>query len=159
MITRLLWAVASFSFASACFAQTKSNQVCLSYEPAVVRVNGTLIRKTFPGPPNYESVRRGDKPETYWVLDLPRPVCVDQDQRSPDLNPAHKKVSQIQLVLPPDAYRKYKELIGKQVVATGTLFGRHTGHHHTLVLLTVSVLGLITLRNTSEAKGNTSISL
>jgi hypothetical protein len=42
--------------------------------------------------------------------------------------------------LAPDAYAAYKELVGKRVVASGTLFGAITGHHHTPVLLTVRTL-------------------
>ncbi len=30
--------------------------------------------------------------------------------------------------------------VGKKVLATGTLFGEHAGHHHTPVLLTVHTL-------------------
>src|SRR5271169_3126831 len=67
-------------------SQTSSG--CLSYESSVVTLNGTIIRKTFPGPPNYESVRRGDKPEVYWLIVLSRPICVDKDELNPDLNPA-----------------------------------------------------------------------
>jgi hypothetical protein len=43
--------------------QSTSLSPCLSYEPAVVTLSGTLVRKTFPGPPNYKSVKKGDKPE------------------------------------------------------------------------------------------------
>ena len=39
-----------------------------------------------------------------------------------------------------DSYKEYIDLVGKQVTATGTLFGEHTGHHHTPVLLTVRQL-------------------
>jgi len=43
-------------------------------------------------------------------------------------------VSDLQLVT-----EKYdKALVGRKVVATGTLFRAHTGHHHTKVLLTVN---------------------
>ncbi|WP_350304221.1 hypothetical protein [Photorhabdus viridis] len=29
-------------------------------------LDGTLLRITYPGPPNYENVENGDIPETYW---------------------------------------------------------------------------------------------
>jgi len=129
--------VLSFNFAAVCFAQTKSGQACLSYEPTVVKLQGTLARKTYPGPPNYEDVRKGDRPESSWFVVLSHPVCVDEDKESPDLNPAHQNIRSVQLVLTQEAYKKYKGLIGKRVIATGTLFGEHTGHHHTPVLLIV----------------------
>jgi hypothetical protein len=120
--------------------QTSTSVPCLSYEPVVVRIAGTLGRKTVPGPPNYESIRNGDRPETYWFVKLSKPICVGEDEKEPDLNLAKKDVGSIQLVLAPDAYAAYKELVGKRVVASGTLFGAITAHHHTPVLLTVRTL-------------------
>ena len=118
----------------------QSTPQCLSYEPAVVTLTGTLVRKTFPGPPNYESVKKGDKPETSWFLDLPESVCVNEDKIEPDLNPKQSGIHEIQLVLQPEQYRQHKGMIGRKVLATGTLFGEHTGHHHTPVLLAVRTL-------------------
>lgn len=123
-----------------CAGQTKSQAGCLSYEPSIVKLEGKLTRKTFPGPPNYESVRKGDRPETYWLLDLYRPVCVDQGPKGADLNGAQKDIRRVQLVINPEMYKEQAGLIGKRVVATGRLFGEITGHHHTPVLLTVTTL-------------------
>ena len=114
---------------------------CLSYEPSAVELHGTIIRETFPGPPNYASIRGGDKPEEYWFVVLSDPICVDQDKAEPDLNPAQKDIHKIQLVFrSADIYKTQKDLVGKRVVAKGMLFGANTGHHHTPVLLTVSTL-------------------
>src|SRR5258705_6434133 len=35
-------------------------------------------------------------------------------------------------------YDTYRSLLGRRVIASGTLFRAHTGHHHTKVLLTVT---------------------
>jgi hypothetical protein len=121
----------------ACVSQKLPSSQCLSYEPSVVSITGSLIRKTFAGPPNYESVTRGDQPETYWLLRLSRPVCVSEDKADPDLNPPRASINQIQLVLDPEVYKSEQSLVGSKVVARGTLFGAHTGHHHTPVLLSV----------------------
>jgi hypothetical protein len=123
---------------AACVAQTQSTNECISYEPSVVKLTGTLVRKTFPGPPNYESVRKGDRSETYWLLELPRPICVDESKEQRD--PAQKDVRRIQLVVNEETYKNQKALVGRRVVATGTLFGAITGHHHTPVLLQVKTL-------------------
>lgn len=120
--------------------QSTPQSQCLSYEPAVVTLSGTLVRKTFPGPPNYESVKTGDKPETSWFLDLPERVCVNEDKSEPDLNPKQSGIHEIQLVIQPEQYQQHKGMVGRKVLATGTLFGEHTGHHHTPVLLTVRTL-------------------
>jgi len=122
--------------------QTASSSGCLSYEPAAMSINGTLTRKTFAGPPNYESVRKGDRAETNWLIELHSPVCVFEDKTDPDLNPSQDRVSEIQLVLTREEYQMYKEMVGREVIAKGTLFGAHTGHHHTPVLLTTKSIEL-----------------
>jgi hypothetical protein len=81
-----------------------------------------------------------DKPEVYWLLNLAKPICVDEDTAEPGLNPAHKDIRAMQLVISAAFYKKYKNLVGHQVVVTGTLFGEHTAHHKTPVLLTISSL-------------------
>jgi hypothetical protein len=110
-----------------------SAQGCLSYEVAGVRLTGTISRKTFPGPPNYESIRRGDEPETYWILHLARPICT---VAAPD-NDAESNVNAIQLILAPKQYALYKKFVGgrARVRVTGKLLHAITGHHHTQVLL------------------------
>jgi hypothetical protein len=37
-----------------------------------ITLRGKLIRHTFPGVPNYESIEDGDYPETRWVLKIPK---------------------------------------------------------------------------------------
>jgi hypothetical protein len=114
---------------------------CLTYEPVTVELTGTILRKTFPGAPNYESIAKGDAPEVEWLLMLSSPVCVNADAADPDIYPARRNVREIQLAFP-DAktYERQKNLVGKSVTAKGTLFGSHTGHHHTAVVLTVTAL-------------------
>src|SRR5690242_5188894 len=56
---------------------------CLPYEPLIVELRGVLIQRTFPGPPNYESIRKGDRAETSWLLDRPDSICVQEDKASP----------------------------------------------------------------------------
>ena len=112
--------------------------LCLAYEPKVVTLIGTIRRQTFPGPPNYENVQKGDRPETYWMLSLEVPVCVTKDAKDPELNPAKQSVSELQLVLNDQkAYGKYGRFLGHRVIVRGALFGGITGHHHTEVLITV----------------------
>jgi hypothetical protein len=37
-----------------------ANQACVSYEPEAVKLSGVIKEHTFAGPPNYESVAKGD---------------------------------------------------------------------------------------------------
>ena len=111
-------------------------QPCVAYEPDTVSLTGTIKRRTFAGPPNYESVARGDQPEQVWVLRLARPICVSASGDQGE----EKNVSDLQLVFtdPEKEYPRYRSLLGRRVNVNGGLFQAHTGHHHTKVLLTVS---------------------
>jgi hypothetical protein len=108
----------------------------LSYEPTIVRIQGIIRQDTFPGPPNYESIKNGDKMEVYWILDLVSPVFVNGTPGD-DINKAESNVTKMQLVLLPKQYLSYKNLIRHKVIVTGTLFHGITGHHKTDVLVKV----------------------
>ncbi|MBI5344504.1 MAG: DUF4431 domain-containing protein [Deltaproteobacteria bacterium] len=116
--------------------EAKSGE-CLSYGPMKVKLAGTIVRKTFPGPPNYDSIEKGDEPETYWILKLTKPVCV-KGKHDDELNSETEKgIKNIHLVLDSGKYARYKHLVSKIVIAEGMLFHAHTGHHRTKVLMEV----------------------
>ena len=48
---------------------------CVSYERSVVELKGTLVRKTF--------ANAQGSPETYWLLELLLPICVNEDPKNP----------------------------------------------------------------------------
>jgi hypothetical protein len=108
---------------------------CLDYEPSAVALSGTIVRQTFPGPPNYESVARGDTPERVWILRLARPVCVNVADHY-DIHEVG--IKQFQLVLKPEFYRRFSHLVGKSATATGTLYHAYNGHHYKKLLLIVT---------------------
>ena len=121
----------------------QSPPACLAYEPSVVQLTGTIVRRTFPGPPNYTSVKQGDRPETAWLLILRQPICVQAVKDDSGMYPAEADIHEIQFSFAdPDGFKRYSDLVGtgKTVVVTGTLFGAHTGHHHTPVLMVVKTL-------------------
>ena len=113
-------------------------QVCLSYEPATVTLKGKISRKTFAGPPNYENVKKGDTPESYWILRLSKLICVNTDEKIIGGEKRERTVSNLQLILSGEQYAQYKGALGKRVEVSGKLMHAHTGHHHTNVLLTVT---------------------
>jgi hypothetical protein len=120
---------------SAVPAHSQNPSGCVSYEPSVVELTGTVVRKT--------STDAQTKPEKYWALELSRSVCVNQDPQEPNLNYAQKDVRLVQLVfLDQKMLERIKGLVGKKVIAKGTLFAGISAHHHTSVLMTVSALGV-----------------
>ena len=110
---------------------------CLAYEPADVTVTGKLKRHTFPGPPNFESVAKGDQRETGYYLVLKKAVCMNGNPDSPDAYP-QENVDFVQLFLSPQQFKALKSRLGKDVTLKGTLFARHTGHHHAPLILKVA---------------------
>jgi hypothetical protein len=125
--------VSKVSDANNLASQSQNPSSCLPYEPSVVELSGTIVRRTFPD--------AQDRPETYWYLDLSLPICVNPDPEDPDLNYAQKDVRSVQLVfLKHKMFVTNNNLVGKKVTARGTLFAGITAHHHASVLLTVSTL-------------------
>jgi hypothetical protein len=110
---------------------------CLNFEPEQVQLKGLLYSKSFPGPPNYEDIKNGDKEEIYWLIKVVKPFCVNE---SPQLS--RDKISnqsEVQLVISTelDFYKTKKSLLNKKVIVQGTLFPQMTGHHKTTVLIDV----------------------
>ena len=105
---------------------------CIRYGIDTVQLAGRLSRETFPGPPNYESVRRGDTPETGFYLTLTAPVCTMEDSTR-DLD----SITKLQLVLDSAGYARLRPSLGRTATVRGTLFGAATGHHHTPALVQV----------------------
>ena len=130
-----LFALIFFLFMPAAYA---SAQNCLTYETDGVKLTGTISKKTFPGPPNYESIKKGDTPETYWVLHLDKPICTTASSD----NDAEANVTDLQLILIQKQYALYRNYVGGKIPVTviGKLSHAITGHHHTPVLIEVKVL-------------------
>jgi hypothetical protein len=123
-------------------AKTSATADCLEYGP-VVQLAGKLVRQTFPGPPNFASVAQGDTPEVAWILHLDKPVCV-RARPGDDIDVAVSHLHDLQLVLGSDNnYQRAEELLSRRVIVSGVLFGAHTGHHHTPVLLAVKNIQLM----------------
>ncbi len=102
------------------------------YETQKVALTGTLIEKTFYGPPGYGEDPKHDVKEPVYILKLQRPITAVPDKQD-TTNERHDNVTEVQVVnmkqLP------LKSFLKKKVTVTGTLFSAITGHHHTQVLI------------------------
>ena len=113
----------------------------LHYEPETVELDGRLVIQAKFGPPNY-----GEQPKTDQRVRVPVLVLADRVSMLPSKEEGHDaqpvySVREIQLAFA-DSGTNYKNLIGKNVVVSGTLFHAHTGHHYTDVVLTVRSIEL-----------------
>ena len=113
--------------------QSASQPSCFRANVDTVSLTGVVGRRTFPGAPNFESTRRGDRAEQGLYLSLTKVICtIDDSVAGPK-----SKVQLIQLVLDSAGSAFLRNRLGQRVTLRGTLFGAHTGHHHADLLLTV----------------------
>ena len=114
---------------------------CLNYELQKVQLEGILYQKSFPGPPNYEDIKKGDKEEVYWLIKTTKKFCVNDTKDNWTVKLVNQ--SEVQLIIMDpvfDLYETKKSLLGKKVMVKGTLFPQMSGHHKTEVLITVESL-------------------
>jgi hypothetical protein len=109
---------------------------CVKYEPETVTLTGRVSSHVFPGPPNYESIKRGDRKETAIILTLAAPICVEGSDDPTDRPEDNVRDLQLLINKPAD-WKVVDERLGKRVTVTGHLFHATTGHHRTKVLFDV----------------------
>lgn len=104
---------------------------CLPYGSADVRLTGTLRLEVFAGAPHYRSLAEGDQPETVWLLQLDKPVCVAAAPGD-ESGVSRFGVTSVQIV-PRTAMPL--ELKGRTAVVEGSLQQPRGTHGHADVLL------------------------
>lgn len=96
-----------------------------------ITLRAKLIRHTFPGTPNYESIEDGDMPETRWILEVPSSEIrrlIESNYLTEDLYYPDKN-GRIQLIAVGDEESPLP-LLNKQVIVQGYL-GTLISHIHT----------------------------
>jgi hypothetical protein len=129
-------------FLSIISLSTFAHNTTVHYEPAIIELIGQLDLQTFPGAPNYESIKNGDELETHFYLKLKNPIDViafSKDAESSLKSESFYNVQILQLVVHDDKHMSILRKTGEggHVKIRGTLFHRFTGHHHSRVLLEV----------------------
>jgi hypothetical protein len=108
---------------------------CFPLESESVELEGRLMRQTFAGAPNYESIADGDEALTYWVLILEEPICGSGGEHAEvETTPTRA----IQLILNPIMYRSHGHLLDGRVRVRGNLVEQVAARHFTPVLLQVA---------------------
>lgn len=95
-------------------------------EPRIL--DGLLGFHIFPGPPNYENIKRGDYPEPTFILLLSKKICIEGNNGLTDTDNLFNKVH----LVPTDQSRSImKKLVGERVtVYLKDQTPSHTGHLH-----------------------------
>jgi len=104
----------------------------LHFEPTVVKLTEVVGVAYEYGPPSWGDEPKTDKRPGTPILRLSKPINVLGDPTS-DINRGDaENVEEVQLQLD-----KYRGLVGKGVIVTGTLYRDHTGWHFTEVVMMV----------------------
>jgi len=107
----------------------------LHFEPTVVKLTGVVGVAYEYGPPNWGDDPKSDKRPGTPILRLSKPINVLGDPTS-DVNRGDaENVEEVQLHLD-----RYRGLVGKRVIVTGTLYRGRTGWHFTEVGMMVKAI-------------------
>jgi hypothetical protein len=108
---------------------------CYHYRPASVALTGRLIQRTLPGPPNYQSIARGDRPQVVDLLILDAPICTIPDYKDSPNTDAFQGQDTIQVRRAESTWREVRRLSGQRVVVKGTLAEWALGPDRTPVVI------------------------
>ncbi len=108
---------------------------CYHYRPASVSLTGRLIQRTLPGPPNYQSIARGDRPQVADLLILDDPICTLADYKDSPNTDAFQGQDTIHVRRTEAAWRDVRRLTGHHVVVTGTLAEWALGSDRTPIVI------------------------
>jgi len=108
---------------------------CYHYRPASVSLTGRLIQRTLPGPPNYQSIARGDRPQVVDLLILDTPICTIADYKDSPNTDAFQGQDTLQVRRAESTWREVRRLSGQRVVVKGTLAEWALGPDRTPVVI------------------------
>jgi hypothetical protein len=106
---------------------------------ATAVVAGVLTVQNFAGPPNYESVAKGDAEEKALILKLAGRVCADDGE----FISSTTRFDRIHLTSSdPALLDLLNAAVGRHVTVHGEAFGAHTGHHRAPLVLLVDKVAI-----------------
>jgi|SRR5690348_7280412 len=108
---------------------------CYHYKPAVVALTGRLIQRTLPGPPNYQSIARGDRPDVVDLLILDTPICTIADYKDSPNTDAFRSQDTIHVRRADSTWQVVRRLTGQRVTVRGTLAEWALGTDRTPVVI------------------------
>lgn len=121
------------AFLLVCVSAASARPPCAAYDVDGVVLSGTVVLRTFFGPPNYGESPETDARETQALLQLDRPLCTVESAARAE--PAERNQRLVTLV--PIGALALKPYAGKHVAVRGSLFHADNGHHRTPVLIAI----------------------
>jgi hypothetical protein len=129
-----------FSLAAGLLLTGQAGAACLdvSKPENTLRLEGKLESATVAGPPNYEDVAQGDAAEVIYILQLTKPICIDDggefaDRRS-EFNQVHV------YSLEEGILNQLEKRTGETVHIEGSGFAAHTIHHRRPLVVSVTAV-------------------
>jgi len=107
--------------------------LCEAYDVEGVVLSGTVVLRTFFGPPNYGENPETDSKEVQALLKLDHPLCAVESVEREE----QAERNQRQVTLVPLGGFSLKPYAGKHVFVKGSLFHADNGHHRTPVLIAI----------------------
>lgn len=102
-------------------------------------VTGTLKIELYYGAPNYGESPETDAKEYTYILYPDTPINIIYSVDSSEFDVQFKGITKFQLTpLGNIGQLSLDPFVNKRITVTGEFFGKHTGHHHTDILMTVS---------------------
>src|SRR5437899_11900138 len=108
---------------------------CYHYRPASVALTGRLIQRTLPGPPNYQSIARGDRPDIVDFLILDAPICTIADYKDSPNTDVFRGQDTIHVRRAEATWHDVRRLTGQRVTVRGTLAEWGLGTDRTPVVI------------------------
>ncbi|MDE1155560.1 MAG: hypothetical protein PW735_07480 [Acidobacteriaceae bacterium] len=107
-----------------------------------IQLEGTLTLRMFYGPPGFGETPAKDAREKVYLLKLGKPATMTpiDDPKAKTCWDAFPHVSEVQLFIPPESKIEANGLLGKAVLATGTIRESDAPSEHTKVTLDVKAL-------------------
>jgi hypothetical protein len=113
--------------ALAALATYPAQASCLDYGP--MSLTGTVVRQTYAGPPDYESVTKGDQPIVIYVLQLDDTLCLVES------TVVAQNTREVQLQWSAGGPEPFRDLLGRKVTFTGELIRGGAKHDKRVVLV------------------------
>ncbi len=119
---------------------TKASKYNYFFEPEISIISGIFKTKIYYGSPGYGESPKTDSKETAYIF-YPDHIINVINKKSEKADGEGVDVTRkgvIKFQLAPMNGISLHSLIGKRIKVIGTFYGKHTGHHHTDVLLAVT---------------------